>query len=437
MDDILFKHFPPISAKQWKQKIQYLLQGEDYQNLIHINSDGISTLPFYTKEDLKKVIPSEKTPASKATFYSIVTDEIIANHKALEATKHGVKTILFAVFNPKTDLKILLQNIDCEIIFQCYFLDSNFNNQSILIEKKCTILNDCLGKLSKTGNWYTSAKADFTNINKNLSFTGNTVTINLSTFHNAGATSVQQLSYAMTQLIEYSKKTTLDPDTKIVYILSVSTDFYLEIAKIKSLRILHSLVTEAISLNPVCKIIQHKSKRNLSGLFNDLNEVNTYTERHIAILGGVDYFLSNPINFSFYAEDIPTTKNTAEQLKNSTNDIEASLINGSIYLEKLALQLTEKSVLLIKNIQKGGGYIEQLKKGTIQQKIAHNEAIETNQFLSTINSNLTENSRFQNKKSIAYPFLKFKKRKTLWQPIIEKQLRESIERPVWEKHFNL
>jgi len=437
MDKTVFEHFPEISEKQWKQKIQFLLQGEEYQKLIDINSDGISTLPFYTKKHLQKTTNFKALNTTKPAFYSIVTNEIEANKEALEAIKRGIDVIYFAVFNAEINLSILLLNIKCHIIFQCYFLETEFSKSPFLKGKKYTILNNCLGKISKTGNWYYNYKKDFKITEKILSYSNHTININLSTLHNAGATAVQQLSYGITQLITYSNTITIHPEIQIVYNLSVSTNFHHEIAKIKALRILHYSISKSLSLNPKCKIIQHKSKRNLSGLYNQINKINTYTERHIAILGGVDYYLSSPYTYSFFKEDHLPLETNIEQLKEAKENNDPTLADETIYIEKLIQQLLEKSTSLIETIIKGGGYIEQLKKGTIQQKIASNETSETDAFIKNTSLDFSKNSSFQYKTPISYPFLKFKKRKTLWKPIIEKQLREGIERPIWEKHFNL
>ena len=45
--------FSPVSGKAWKQRIQYELDGADYnEQMLRESSDGIKTKPFYTREDL-------------------------------------------------------------------------------------------------------------------------------------------------------------------------------------------------------------------------------------------------------------------------------------------------------------------------------------------------------------------------------------------------
>ncbi len=434
MDNLVFSYFPPILEKQWKQQIQYILKGENYQNLIYTNPDGISTLPFYTQKQLEKKIALTYQNTPKPAYYCIVSEEKKANQELLEALNNGIKTLYLALFNPATDLTEVLNNVEADIIVQCYFL-SNQLNTKILKQKKAVVLEDCIGKVSKTGNWYINAKTDFKTINTNLKKEKYSISINLSTFHNAGATPLQQLSYSISQLIAYSKHLKLKPDTIVYYHTAVSNDLCIEVAKLKALRILHTLISESTGIHTTCKIIHHKSKRHLSGLHIEINEALSYSERQIAILGEVDFFLSNPINFYFYKEDVPSILESCEDLIIASTETDYSSASGSIYIEKLTQQLVEKSLELISTLQDGGGFIEQLKKETIQHKIKDHEKTETSNFYNTVKENLIPITTL--KTPIVYPFLKFKKRKTLWKPVIEKQLREAIEHPIWEQNYKL
>ena len=48
----LFDDFDPVSSKQWKQKIQFELNGADYnQTLIWNSPEDIKVKPFYHSDD--------------------------------------------------------------------------------------------------------------------------------------------------------------------------------------------------------------------------------------------------------------------------------------------------------------------------------------------------------------------------------------------------
>ena len=49
----LFDEFSAVSAKQWKQKIQYDLKGPDYnETLVWESPEGIKVKPFYHSDDV-------------------------------------------------------------------------------------------------------------------------------------------------------------------------------------------------------------------------------------------------------------------------------------------------------------------------------------------------------------------------------------------------
>ena len=53
----LFDDFDSISSKQWKQKIQFELDGADYnQTLIWNSPEDIQVKPFYHRDEFKGVV---------------------------------------------------------------------------------------------------------------------------------------------------------------------------------------------------------------------------------------------------------------------------------------------------------------------------------------------------------------------------------------------
>jgi methylmalonyl-CoA mutase len=98
---------------------------------------------------------------------------------------------------------------------------------------------------------------------------------------------------------------------------------------------------------------------------------------------------------------------------------------------------------IFKQIEKGGGFIKQLKEGIIQRKIndtALKEVVDFNndkiKLLGT-NSQPNRNDKMKDNLEL-YPFVKQRNIKTLITPIIRKRLSESFEkeRLESEKAFN-
>ena len=60
-----------IVAKQWKQQLQYLLEGRDYESLIFTSAEDIPILPFYTAENVKNPYAiNTKTQVTVSLFIS-------------------------------------------------------------------------------------------------------------------------------------------------------------------------------------------------------------------------------------------------------------------------------------------------------------------------------------------------------------------------------
>jgi len=106
--------------------------------------------------------------------------------------------------------------------------------------------------------------------------------------------------------------------------------------------------------------------------------------------------------------------------------------DGTYYIESLTEQLAEKALTLFKSIEKGGGFLKQLKDNTIQKKIKESATKEQQDFndgkevLVGTNKFLSEADKMKDAIEL-YPFVKKNTRKTLIEPIIEKRLAEAVE----------
>ena len=95
-------------------------------------------------------------------------------------------------------------------------------------------------------------------------------------------------------------------------------------------------------------------------------------------------------------------------------------------------QLAEKALELFKNIEANGGFLKQLKDGTIQRKIKDSAEKEQQQFeageiiLTGTNKHMNPSDKMKDNLEL-YPFVKTKQRKTIIEPIIEKRLSEGLE----------
>lgn len=419
----LFNRTP---QKAWKQKVQYLLAGKDYEKtLIRKTTDGISILPYYTTKELQKKIVTKHEAPTKAGVHIEVANEAIANKKAIEAIQKGADVVFFSIHNSLVNLEILLKGIACKIYLQCLFLDVSFPKKASLFPT-ISLLIDPLGKLTRTGEWYTDESLDISNLKTQLKEKHVKLSINLATFHNAGASVSQQLAYTLSQLQTYHKY--LKEVDTIVYVVAVGTDTLIEIAKLKALKALHEAFCNENNRDIFIEIIQHKSSFTLRSFPSSLNLHIASIEQQIGIQAKIDINCSIPNSYAFFEEDLHFTQSSNSGLihilKNSTN-----YSNNALSVEKITLQLIERSLAIFNEISKGGGYLVQLDKGTIQFKIKENCISLQASFIENHETNI------EHKTPKSYPFSKPQKYFTKVKPLLPKKWSETLEKPIWEATY--
>lgn len=454
----LFKDFDPVSAKQWKQKIHFDLKGADYnESLIWTSNEGISVKPFYHADDFNE--GSESFLNTKEASWNVCQSIFVANVKnsnlkALDAIKRGAESIKFTIPNEHTSIEELLKNItptSTLLYFDLQFLNNDYVNRIIDYTKPASASNktvklyvqtDIIGHLAKTGNWFNNLKSDheaFKSIVKNT----NTFGINGALYQNAGANIVQQLAYSLAHANEYlntiekhiteENKSTL----KVVFEISVGTNYFFEIAKIRALRMLWHTLAQEYQVNPDCHIIALPSKRNKTIYDYNTNMLRSTTECMSAILGGANTICNLPYDSIYHKNNEFGERIARNQLLILKHESYFNKVHnpadGAYYIESLTQQLAEKSLELFKAIESQGGFLEQLKKGTIQRKIKESASQEQQQFDNNeevlLGSNLHPNLNDKIKDELElYPFLKTNSRKTLIAPIIEKRLAEQLEK---------
>ena len=446
MSKILFNNFDDVSSKQWKQKIQVDLKGVDYNDtLIWHTNEGIDVKPFYHSDELDiKTNPS----FTKATAFKICQSIFVAhteksNAKALDAISRGAESIMFIIPSEDVSVNDLLKNIDSTstpIRLKLLFLSSEYV-KTIPSQHHVDIETDILGHLAKTGNWFTNLKEDHKQFDAIVKHT-NTITIDASLYQNAGANMVQQLTYTLAHINEYFNhlNTIIDDSNKesikVVINLSVGTNYFFEISKLKALRILYQTLSSEYGFNTNCQIHVTPTKRNKTIYDYNINMLRTTTECMSAVLGGANS-ITNLAYDALYHKDNEfgerISRNQLLVLKHESYfDIVDNPADGSYYIESITSQLSEKALELFKDIEGNGGFLSQLRAGTIQKKIKESASKEQDQFnsgdITLLGTNKHPNPQDKMKDNLElYPFMKINPVKTLIEPIIEKRLAETLE----------
>ena len=447
MATTLFDDFDPISSKQWKQKIQFELNGSDYNETLVWNSpEDIQVKPFYHKDEFSK----SYSVVTKASEFKICQNIFVYDvQKSIERAKdslsRGAESLRFTIESELVDVINLLENLPLKnvpVYLNLSFISIDFVKKidDFALTNKITIFCnlDPIGQLAKDGNWFTTKeKNNFETLNllskqtKSISL----ISINATLYQNAGANMVQQLAYSIGQVNEYFNRLE-SIDQPIVFEIAVGTNYFFEIAKLRALRILFSVVAKEYNHNLDCNIVASPTKRNKTLYDYNINMLRTTTECMSAILGGADAIANLPYDALYHKDNEFGDRIARNQLLILKNESYFDKVNnpadGSYYIESLTSQLAEKALTLFKDIESSGGFLKQLNDGIIKRKIQESADAEQNLFDSgkeiLLGTNKHPNKQDRMKHDLElFPFVKQNPRKTLIKPIIEKRLAEKTE----------
>ncbi|WP_395066457.1 methylmalonyl-CoA mutase subunit beta [Flavobacterium sp.] len=443
----LFSDFESVSSKQWKQQIQYELKGADYnETLVWESPEGIKVKPFYHSDEFENT--SELSINTPKESFSILQNIFVhdikkSNERALDTLNRGAESIRFTIENETISIENLMQNLPLEKVTYSFYLpflsidfvtkinDFTTKNKAIFI-----IQLDPIGQLCKDGNWFENLEKDIEKLNQIAKNAASSfLNINSEIYQNAGANSVQQLAYTLAHVNEYFNRipTINQPITIEV---SVGTNYFFEIAKLRALRLLFSTLASEYNHNFDCHIIVTPTKRNKTLYDYNVNMLRTTTECMSAILGGANYISNLPYDALYHKDNEFGDRIARNQLLILKHESYFDKVNnpadGAYYIESLTKQLAEKALLLFKEIEANGGFIKQLSEGNIQKKINESAQKEQELFDSgkeiLLGTNKYPNKNDKMKHDLElYPFVKQNPRKTLIVPIIEKRLAEKLE----------
>ena len=206
---------------------------------------------------------------------------------------------------------------------------------------------------------------------------------------NAGSSAVQELAYAMSSAIEYINQmmerglTVDEVAPKISFTFGISTNYFMEVSKLRAARVIWSNIIDAYKGNDKSKeIFIHSKSSQYNQTQNDIyvNLLRTTTEAFSAIVGGADSIYTSPFD-----ETLGIPDEFSRRLARNTQIIlgEESHLNavidpagGSYYVEALTAEIAKQSWALIKEIESGGGMMSALLKSIPQneiEKIAQNK----------------------------------------------------------------
>lgn len=443
MSNFLFDEFEKVTPIAWKQKIQVDLKGADYnETLLWKTDEGIVVKPFYTKED--RTHHAIETPKKGFNICQtiFVDDEKIANSLAIDALKRGANSIQF-IANSKFNYSLLLKGLELKKItlyFKLNFLNEDFQIElSNFINTENTFFQtDIIGNFAESGNWFINLKEDHKKIENIINSSSNSIAVSGDLYQNAGANCTQQLAYTLAHANEYLNYFGEEVATKINFTFSVGGNYFFEIAKLRAFRLLWKTLLKEYNINNTeAHLFVKPSLRNKTLYDYNVNMLRTTSECMSGILGGANtisnvsydaiYHKSNEFGERISRNQLLILQQESE-LQESQN-----FADGTYYIESLTNQLAEQSLAIFKQIENGGGFINQLREGNIQRKINETNLKENLDFenhkIKLLGTNSQPNKNDSMKDNLElYPFVKQRNIKTIIPPIIRKRLSESFEK---------
>lgn len=435
----LLNDFDKVSSKQWKQKIQVDLKGEDYQTLITKTIEKIDIKPFYHYDDFKnfeQIVPQQFEIVQELFLHH----EKTANHIARKALNKGASYFSF-VFDKKFNIDELINDLQFDrIIFKAQMLDTEFLwNLFQKTEGKSSIFIDPIGHFARYGNWFENEPKDFKKIQEfqqKIPSDYRFILIDTSIYKNSGASIVQEIAYGLSQAVDYIENLNKNTALQISFNFATGSNYFFEIAKLKAFRVLWKLILNEYNLQDNAIIYAQPTLRNKTIFDPYVNMLRTTMEMMSSILGGADFISNIPYDFIYKKSNEFSERIARNQLiilqKESAFNQAINATEGNYYIEEISAKIAEKSLSVFKQIESGGGFLKQLYEEKIQQKISETAQMEQKQFnegkivLTGINKYINENEKID--KIEKYPFLKKRNYKTLIQPIVPKRLAEEIEK---------
>ena len=438
MSKQLFQEFNKVSSKEWKQKIQADLKGLDYQSLITKTLENIDIKPFYHYDDYKAM--TQLAPQKFKIGQNLkIRDANVARKIAAKALNKGAHVFIFH-FDQSFDLKSLLQGLDpSKLIFKADMLDVTFLKELFEITKgQSQILVDPLGHFARFGNWFINETSDFEQLKKLQNyFPENYRFIEISSYYykNAGANIAQELAYSLNHAVEYIEKLGEAVSSQIQFGVANGSNYFFEIAKLKALRYLWPIIAQSYHQNVQTYIYTEPSWRDKTIFDPYVNLLRTGMEMMSAILGGSDIAANLPFDAIYKKSNAFSERLARNQLiilqKEAGFNQALESTKGDYFLEEMTYKLAEKALDVFKQIEKSGGFLAQLYKGKIQQKIAETAQKEQNDFdegkIVLVGTNKYLNKNEKVKDIEIYPFLKKRTGQTLIRPIVPRRLAEKLE----------
>jgi methylmalonyl-CoA mutase len=410
----LFTDFPSVSYDEWRAKVEVDLKGADFdKKLVWRTNEGFNVQPVYRAEDIADLKTTNSLPGEFPYLRGTRTEndwltrqEIIgetpeaANEVALDVLNKGVTSLGFTVSEPTIEtISKLLKDIYLSAV------EVNFNT----CPNKALDLARALVAYLKENNATETFKGsiDYNPLRKALKHGANAdvaeivaqakellaivkdvpnlrvLAVDSDMFTNAGSYITQELGYALAWGAEWltiltdGGLTVDEVAPRIKFNMGVSTNFFMELAKFRSARMLWAQIVEQYkpANADACKMVVHASTSKFNQTIYDahVNLLRSQTETMSACLAGVDSITTTPFDLSYKTPDTFSERIARNQqflLKEESHmDKVIDPAGGSYYVETLTVSIAKEAWKDFLAIEDEGGFVAAVDNGSIQKAV--------------------------------------------------------------------
>lgn len=365
----MFNDFKPVSKIEWKNKVLGELGNNDFESLLW-NSNGLIMEPYYSNEDLKKIEYREsyfkKYEEGFINYAWIqVTDEDSAGKAGTDALKSGAGGLLFQI-NSFPELDNLLKDIlpeFCHITFESNLPPEQFLKDYFdYISSKKYDPKKIHGSLVGNIKFKTERNDSVVHLLKEAKDFDNFFACSIE-IPSENLNTIESLATALGMLVDLVDdlgEKGIQPEhilRKVQFKVSVGTNYFLEISKLRSLRTLYSMLLSAYNITsnfqPYIFCISEKWENK--SLEPNENMLKGSTAAMAAIIGGCDAICIEPQSHDDKLS-LRIAKNTPLILKEEAFlDKVVDPAKGSYFIETMTNRIVTDSWNILNKIEEEGG----------------------------------------------------------------------------------
>lgn len=339
-------NFAGQSIDQWKNAAKAELGGLNPDEKLRVEKKGLIVDPYYhditSNLEVNPLPPSDQEFLGARAWCNMPLVAVRSAHEAnLEALHHlnqGADGILFDLTNEQINAAVLLNQIElpyCSVAFQAYRHNTAFfADFKSYCEKKYDV-----GAIRGAIFWEEAEPIalDFFSWPGFFSF---------GTIVKSTPACADELAYALKQIIIQAEKITAQSEfcTRAAFLLTAESDFFLNVAKIKALKHLWNVISNAYQM-PARSVYVHVCVNpNENSAYEPHGSMISQTSSSLgAVLGGCDGLTVLP-----HATDPQLTSRIARNISNILREEShlaqvADPTQGSFYLESLTAQLVTEA----------------------------------------------------------------------------------------------